>query len=70
MLLMSFFGGTDGKESICNVRDLGSIPELGKSPGEGHGNPLQYCYLENPMNRGDLWAIVHDVAKSLTPLID
>ena len=44
----SFSGGSDGKESACNVRDLGSIPGLGRSPGGGHGNPLQYSCLENP----------------------
>ena len=41
-----------GKESTCNIEDLGSIPELGRSPGEGNGNPLQYSCLENPMDRG------------------
>ena len=43
-------GGSDGKESTCNAGDLGSIPGLGRSPGEGHGNPLQYSRLENPMD--------------------
>ena len=42
-----FPGSSAGKESACNVGDLGSIPDLRKSPGRGHGNPLQYCYLEN-----------------------
>ena len=42
-----FPGGSDGKESSCNVGDLGLIPGLGRSPGEGHGNPLQYSCLEN-----------------------
>ena len=41
-----------GKESTCNAGDLGSIPGLGRSPGEGNGNPLHYSCLENPMNRG------------------
>jgi len=41
-----------GKESACSAGDLGSIPRLGKSPGEGNGNPLQYHCLENPMDRG------------------
>ena len=45
---MGFSGGSDGKESACNVGDLGSIPELEKSPGGGHGNPLQCSCLENP----------------------
>ena len=52
-----------GKESACNVGDLGSIPGSGRSPGEGNGNPLQYSCLENPMNGGDWWATVHGVAK-------
>ena len=43
-----FPGGSDGKESACNARDLGSVPGLGRSPGAGHGNPLQYSGLENP----------------------
>ena len=46
-ILMGFPGGSDGKESACNVGDLGSIPGLGRSPGGGHGNPLQYSHLEN-----------------------
>ena len=66
MLLMSFPSGSDSKESTCNLRELCSIPALGRSPGQGHGNPLQYCYLENSMNRGAWWATVHEVAKSLT----
>ena len=45
---MGFPGGSDGKESICNVGDLGSIPGLGRSPGGGHGNLLWYSCLENP----------------------
>ena len=44
--------GSDGKASVCNVRDLGSIPGLGRFPGEGNGNPLQYSCLENPMDGG------------------
>ena len=44
-----FPGGSDGKESACNAGDLGSIPGLGRSPGEGNGNPLQYSCLESPM---------------------
>ena len=47
-----FPGGSDGKASAYNVGDLGSIPGLGRSPGEGNGNPLQYSCLENPMDRG------------------
>ena len=61
-------GGSDGKESACNAEDLGSIPELERSPGEGNGNPLQYSCLENPMGREAWWATVHGVAKSWTKL--
>ena len=50
------------KESACNAGDPGSIPESGKSPGEGNGKPLQYSCLENPMDRGAWQAIVHGVA--------
>ena len=49
---MGFPGGSDAKESACNEGDLNSIPGLGRSPEGGHGNPLQYSCLENPMNRG------------------
>ena len=48
---MAFPGGSDGKESVCSVGNLGLIPGLGRSPGGGHGNPLQYSCLENPMDR-------------------
>ena len=48
----SFPGGSDDKASACNAGDLGLIPESGRSPGEGNGNPLQYSGLENPMDRG------------------
>jgi len=51
-VLMGFPGGSDGKESACNVGYLGSIPGLGRSPGGGHGNPLYYSCLKNPMDRG------------------
>ena len=47
-----------------DVKDVSSIPGSGRSPGEGHGNPLQYSSLENPMDRGAWWAIVHTVAES------
>ena len=56
--------------SASNTGDLGSIPELGRSPGEGNGNPLQYSCLENPMDGGAWWATVHGVAKSRTQLSD
>ena len=49
-----------------NIRDMGSIPGLGRSPGGGHGNPLQYSCLENPVDRGAWQATVHGVAKSQT----
>ena len=48
-----FPGGSDSKASVYSVRDLGSIPELGRFPGEGNGNPLQYFCLENSMVRGE-----------------
>ena len=65
-----FLGGLDAKESDGNVGDLGSIPGLGRSPGEGNGNPLQYSRLENSMDRGTWWATVHGVTKSQTQLSD
>ena len=49
---LSFPGGSDGKVSACNAGDLGSIPGLGRSPGEGNGNPLQYSCLENSTDGG------------------
>ena len=49
---VGFPGGSAGKESACNAGDLGSIPGLGRSPGEGNGNPLQYSCLENPIDGG------------------
>ena len=52
MLGACFPGGSDGKASACNVGDPGSISGLGRSPGEGNGNLLQYCCLENPMDKG------------------
>ena len=61
---MVFPGGSEVKVSACNAGDLGSIPGLGRSPGEGNGNLLQYSCLENPMDRGAWWATVHGVAKS------
>ena len=56
---MGFPGGSYGKESACNAGDPGSIPGLGRSPGEGNGNPIQYSCLENSMDRGAWWATVH-----------
>ena len=60
-----FPGGSEGKESASNAGDLGSIPGLGRSPGGGHGNPLQYSCLENPMDRGAWQATVHKGHKQL-----
>ena len=51
MLYQGFTGGSDGKESACNVGDLSSISGLGRSPGKGNGYPLQYSYLENLMEK-------------------
>ena len=68
LFLEHFPGASDGKESACNAGDLGSIPGLGKSLGEGNNHPLQYSCLENPVDRGHCWAIVHEVAKSQTRL--
>ena len=59
-------GGSGGKESACNAGDLGSIPESGRSPGEGKGYPLQYSCLENSMARRAWQAVVHEVTKSQT----
>ena len=66
----SFPDGSDGKESARNAGDLGLIPGLERSPGEGNGNPLQYSCLENPMDRGAWQATVHGVTKSQTWLSD
>ena len=73
-----FPGGSDSKASVYNVRDLGSIPGLGRFPGEGNGNPLQYSCLKNPMG-GGAWCrllsmgsqrVAHDWATSLSFLMD
>ena len=64
--LRGFPGGSEVKASAWNAGDLGSIPESGRPPGEGNGNPLQYSCLENPMEGGAWWATVHGVAKSCT----
>ena len=65
MLLWGFPGGSAGKESACNVGDLGLIPGLGRSPEEGKGYPLQYSGLENSID-----CIVHGVTKNRTGLSD
>ena len=62
---LGFPGGSAGKESTCNAGDLGSIPRLGRSPGEGNSSPLQYSGLENSMDY-----IVHGVTKNQTQLSD
>ena len=64
-VFLGFPCGSAGKESACNARDLGLIPGLGRSPGEGKGNPLQYSGLENSVD-----CIVHGVTKSWTRLRD
>ena len=69
-LLKGFPSGSDGKESTCNAGDPGSISGSRRSSGEGNGNTLQYSCLENPMDRGALWATVHVVARSWTGLSD
>ena len=66
-LFLDFPGGSDVTEFACNAGDLGLIPGLGRSPGGGHGNPLQYSCLENPhAQRSLVWATVHEVAKNQT----
>ena len=61
-------GGSEGKESVCNVGDLGLIPGSRRFPGERNGNPLQYYCLGNPIDGGAWWATVHGVTKSCTRL--
>ena len=61
--------GSDGKESACNA-DVSSVPDSGRSLGEGNDNPLQYSCLENFMDRGAWWATVYGVTKSQTGLSD
>ena len=65
-VFMDFPDGSDGKESACNAGDLGSIPGSGRSPRGGHGNPFQYSYMENPIDRGVWQAADHRVIKSWT----
>ena len=67
---LGFPGGSEVKASASNAGDPGSIPGLGRSPGEGNGNPLQYSCLENPMDGGAWWATVHGITKSRTRLSD
>ena len=61
---------SDGKESACNYGDPGLIPGLGRFPGKGNGTPLQYSCLENSMDRGAWWALVHGVTNSRMQLSD
>ena len=66
---MGFPGGARGKnppDNAGDVRDLGSVPGLGRSPGEGNGNPLPYSFLGNSTDRGAWWATVHGVEKNWT----
>ena len=65
---LGFPGGSVVKNLPANAGDLSLIPGLGKSPGEGNGNPLQYSHLDNPMDRGTWQATVHGIAKSRTRL--
>ena len=67
---LGFPGGSDSKKSACNAGDPGSIPGLGRSPGEGNGNPLQDSCLENSMDRGAWWTTVYGVAKIRTWLTE
>ena len=69
-LLRGFLGDSDIKESVYNLGDLGLIPELGWSPGEGNGYPLQYSCLGNPMDRGSWQVTVHGIKKNQTRLSD
>ena len=66
--LLDFPQGSDNKESACDSGDTGLIPRSGRSPGGGHGDPLQYSCLESPMDRGAWWAMVHGIAKRWTCL--
>ena len=59
-----FPGGSDSKKSACNAGELDAMSGLRRSPGEGHGYPLQYSYLANSMDRGAWWVTVHWVAES------
>ena len=67
-LRRGFPSSSSGQEFACNARDLGLTPGSGRSPGEGHGDPLQYSCLENPMDRRAWQATVHGVTKSHTRL--
>ena len=64
MLARGFPGSSAGKKFACNAGDPGLIPGSRRSPGEGHGSPVQYSCLKIPMDRGAWWATVHGVAKT------
>ena len=66
LIFMGFHGGSDGKASARHAGDPGSIPGLGRSPGEGNDNPLEYSCLKNSMDRGAWWATVHGITQSHT----
>ena len=66
LFMVGFPVDADGKESACNAGNRHSVPGSARSPGGGHGNPLQYSCLENPMDKGAWWATVHGVAESDT----
>ena len=68
LMRLVFPGGSGSKESACNAEDLGLSPGLGRSPGDGNGNPLQYSCLENFLDRRAWQATVHGVTKSQTQL--
>ena len=68
-ILLGFPAGSDGKDSACNSGDPGSVPESGRSPGEGHGNPLQYSCLENPWTE-EPGGLSSGIPKSRTQLND
>ena len=67
-IVLGFPGSSNSKTSACNARDPGEIPGSGRSPGERNGNPLQYSYLENFIDRGAWQATVHGTTKSWTQL--
>ena len=65
-MFLDFPAGSETEESACNLGDLGLIPGLGRSPGGGNDNPLQYSCLENSMDRRAWWATIHGVTKGQT----
>ena len=69
-LISKFPGDSDSKESACSAGDPALIPGLGRSPGEGNGNLLQYSCLDNFKDRWDFWSIVHGIAETWTQLSD